>query len=81
MNNAENPQFTIPRVSDSCFIFNKIKELIDKQESNVIEYMNDYMSQDERTNHGENIWRFLENADALIARIKIDMLVDKRSID
>lgn len=72
---------TTPHVSDSSFIFDKLKELLDKQECNIIEYMNECMSQDERYQHGENIWRFLENADGLIARIKIDMLVDGRCVD
>lgn len=70
-----------PVVSDISFIFSKMKEFIDKQECDVVEYMNEDMNQNERYNHGENIWRFLLKSDALVAMIKIEMLANGRSIE
>ena len=60
--------------NDTTFIFDKLKELIDKQNNSMVEYLNDSMTEDERNRHAINIMMMLESSSALIAKIKIDML-------
>lgn len=67
-------------VSDISFIFKQIKEIIDKQERDIIDYINEYMSEKERNLHGDNIWSSLLHSDALIAMIKMEMLANGRNI-
>lgn len=63
-----------PDIDDKDFILTEVKKMLDKQENDVVEYMNKYMTQDERNRHGDNIWGFLVKSDALISIIELKMM-------
>jgi len=67
-------------VSDSDFIFNSLRNKLDEQEDNVVEYMNKYMTQEERDRHGDNIWGLLVRSQGLISQISLEMMADGRKI-
>ena len=66
--------------SDSDFILESFKKLLIEQENNIVEYMNKYMTQEERNKHGDNIWGFLARADGALAKIRMEMMADGRQV-
>jgi hypothetical protein len=70
----------ISDVSDSDFIFNSLRNKLDEQENKVVEYMNKYMTQEERNRHGDNIWGLLVRSQGLISQISLEMMADGRKI-
>ncbi len=65
-------------ISDVDFIFNSIQDKLDEQEDKVVEYMNNYMTQEERNRHGDNIWGLLVRSQGLISQIRLEMMADGR---
>lgn len=63
-----------PRNSD--FIFNLLEKMLNKQEEDVVNYMNESMTQTERNKHGENIWGYLLRAQGALAEIRLEMIAD-----
>jgi len=76
----ENSELNISDVSDSDFIFNSLRNKLDEQEDKVVEYMNKYMTQEERDKHGDNIWGLLVRSQGLISQISLEMMSDGRKI-
>jgi hypothetical protein len=76
----ENSELNISDVSDSDFIFNLLRKKLDEQEDKVVEYMNKYMTQEERNRHGDNIWGFLVRSQGVISEISLEMMADGRKI-
>ena len=74
----ENSELNISDVSDRDFIFNSLRKKLDEQEDRVVEYMNKYMTQEERNRHGDNIWGFLVRSQGLISQISLEMMADGR---
>ena len=70
----------ISGVSDSDFILKKIEEMLNKQEEDIINYMNTVMTQTERNRHGDNIWGYLLRAQGTLAEIRLEMMADGREI-
>jgi hypothetical protein len=75
-----NEKLHISDVSDSDFIFNSLRNKLDEQEDKVVEYMNKYMTQEERNRHGDNIWGLLVRSQGLISQISLEMIADGRKI-
>jgi hypothetical protein len=76
----ENSELNISDVSDGDFIFNLLRKKLDEQEDKVVEYMNKYMTQEERNRHGDNIWGFLVRSQGVISEISLEMMADGRKI-
>ena len=66
--------------NDSDFILSLVEEMLNKQEEDIIKYMNDVMSQEERDKHGDNIYNIILNSGKALSKIKIKMLSDGREI-
>ena len=79
--NEASEKFNLSGVSDSDFIFNLLEIMLNKQEEDIVNYMNECMTQTERNRHGENIWWYLLRAKGTLAEIKMEMLVDGRKIE
>jgi len=78
--NEASENLNISDVSDSDFIFNSLRNKLDEQEDKVVEYMNKYMTQEERNRHGDNIWGLLVRSPGLISQISLEMMADGRKI-
>ena len=78
--NEASEKFNLSGVSDSDFIFNLLEKMLNKQEEDIVNYMNECMTQTERNRHGENNWLYLLRAKCTLAEIKMEMLVDGRKI-
>jgi hypothetical protein len=78
--NEAQENLNISDVSDSDFIFNSLRNKLDEQEDKVVEYMNKYMTQEERNRHGDNIWGLLVRSQGLISQISLEMIADGRKI-
>jgi hypothetical protein len=76
----DNSVLNISDVSDNYFIFNSLRNKLDEQEDKVVEYMNKYMTQEERNRHGDNIWGLLVRSQGLISQISLEMIADGRKI-
>lgn len=49
----------------------EILKLLDKQEQDIVNYMNTYMAQEERDRHGDNIWFFLLKSKSVKAMLDL----------
>lgn len=49
----------------------QILKLLEKQEQDIINYMNTYMTQEERDKHGENIMWFVLKPQSVAARLDL----------
>ena len=78
--NEATENLNISDVSDSDFIFNSLRKKLDEQEDKVVEYMNKYMTQEERNRHGDNIWGILVRSQGVISEISLEMMADGRKI-
>ena len=76
----ENSELNISDVSDSDFIFSLLERMLNKQEEDIIDYMNESMTQDERNRHGDNIWNYLLRVQGTLAKIRLEMIADGRKI-
>ena len=76
----ENSELNISDVSDSDFIFSLLEMMLNKQEEDIIDYMNESMTQDERNRHGDNIWNYLLRVQGTLAKIRLEMIADGRKI-
>jgi len=54
----------------------EILKLLDKQEQDIVNYMNTYMTQAERDRHGDNIWFFLLKSQSVKARLDLIEMVN-----
>lgn len=80
LNEAQENQ-NIPGVRDSDFILTLLEKMLNKQEEDVVNYMNDFMTQPERNRHGDHIWGFLLRSQATLAKIRLEMMADGRKIN
>jgi hypothetical protein len=74
--NDQNPDeyFTeSPRTDNKCAMF------WGEQQENITSYMNEAMTEMERSNYGEAIYGYLLKPRATLARIGMEMMVDGRS--
>lgn len=78
--NEHQENLNISDVSDSDFIFNLLRKMLEEQEDKVVGYMNMYMTQEERNRHGDNIWGFLVRSQGVISEISLEMMADGRKI-
>jgi hypothetical protein len=78
--NESEENLNISDVSDSDFIFSSLRNKLDEQEDKVVEYMNKYMTQEERNRHVDNIWGFLVRSQGVISEISLEMMADGRKI-
>lgn len=78
--NEATENLNISDVSDSDFIFNLLEKMLNKQEEDVVNYMNESMTQTERNRHGDNIWSYLLRAQGALAEIRLEMIADGRKI-
>ena len=69
------------KISDAKFIFDMLEKMFEKQEADVIDYVNTVMTKKEKEIHGENLWYCLLKSKAAIAMIKMEMLVDGRNVE
>jgi hypothetical protein len=53
-----------------------IEQILKKQESNVVFYMNTYMTQEERDRHGSNIWNLLAKPEPTIAWLELNEMAN-----
>ena len=67
-------------ISDIDFIFNLLENLLNKQEENIVNYMNKFMTQEERNRHGDNICNYLLSSMGTLAEIRLRMMADGRKI-
>ena len=62
-------------------IFNLVSthftEALDKQEKDVTDYMNKYMTQEERNQHGDNIWNMLVRAKSSLAFLELKLMANQ----
>lgn len=52
-------------------------EVLTKQETNVANYMNNYMTQEERNQHGDNIMYMLEKANSSLAFFELKLMANQ----
>ena len=52
-------------------------EVLDKQEKDVIDYMNNCMTQEERNRHGDNIWNMLVRAKPSLAFFELKLMANQ----
>jgi hypothetical protein len=45
--------------------------MLEKQEQDIVNYMNTYMTQGERDRHGDNIWFYLLKPQSVKARLDL----------
>ena len=58
----------------SDLIISIVKSELDKQYKDIINYMNEFMTQEERNLHGDNIASYLIQSPSLLARIKLELM-------
>lgn len=52
-------------------------EVLDKQEKDITDYMNEYMTQEERNQHGDNIWNMLVRAKPSLAFFELKLMANQ----
>jgi len=52
-------------------IRDEIIKMLEKQEQDIVNYMNTYMTQGERDRHGDNIWFYLLKPQSVKARLDL----------
>lgn len=67
-------------VSDVEFVLNLIENMLIKQENNIFNYMNECSIDLATKSHFENIFYEILTPKGTLARIKMEMLADGRSI-
>jgi hypothetical protein len=53
------------------------KEILDKQEKDITDYMNEYMTQEELNRHGDNIWYMLAKSQSSLAFFQLKLMANK----
>ena len=66
-------------IDDISFVIRIVEEQLNKQNQELVDYMNKYMTQEERNKHGDNISSFLQKPDALKSWISLKMMADGRN--
>lgn len=60
--------------NESDLIKEHFRQEIDKQKDNIIFYINECMTQEERNKHGDNLWNMIIHADSSFALLELKLM-------
>ena len=63
-------------MDETELILDLIEQMLKKQHDDIIWYMNECMTQNERTRHGDNIFNLLVRPEPCIAWIKLNLMAN-----
>lgn len=55
-------------------LFDEIEKKLNEQEESIVNYMNEYMTQEERDRHGDNIWGYLKKGKGVVAELNLFLM-------
>ena len=62
-------------------IFHKLENAVSYRCDEISDYMNEYFTQEERDNHGENLWRIVKSFKSDIIMLKLMDLSGKSELN
>ncbi len=64
----------IMKEKEKEIILDEIEKHLDDQEESIVRYMNEFMTQEERDRHGDNIWGYLKKGKGIVAEVNLYLM-------